>query len=43
VVNYSDVGNTERDTLNFQIDVNTFQGLRFITTIQFIKALGGGW
>jgi multidrug efflux system outer membrane protein len=40
---YINVANTERDLLNFQIDVNALQGLRYLATIQLIKALGGGW
>jgi multidrug efflux system outer membrane protein len=43
VIYYIDVANTERDLLNYQIDVNTLRGLRYVSTIQFIKALGGGW
>lgn len=43
LIYYIDVANTERDLLNFQIAVNTLQGFRYISTIQFIKALGGGW
>ncbi len=40
---YIDVVNTERDWLNFQINLNTIQGLRYLATVQFIKALGGSW
>lgn len=43
LTNYINVTNTERDALNFQIDANTLQGLRFISTIQFIQAIGGSW
>lgn len=43
IINYIDVANTERDLLNFQITYNTLQGLRYVATIQLIKALGGGW
>ena len=43
VIYYIDVANTERDLLNFQIAANNLQGYRFVSTIQFIKALGGGW
>ena len=43
VIYYIDVANAERDLLNYQIDVNTLQGFRYVSTIQFIKALGGGW
>lgn len=43
VIYYIDVANTERDLLNYQIAVNTLQGFRYISTIQLIKALGGGW
>jgi outer membrane protein, multidrug efflux system len=43
IINYIDVASTERDLLNFQINENAIQGLRFISTVQFIQALGGGW
>lgn len=43
VTYYIDVVNTERDLLNFQINLNTIQGLRYLATIQLIKALGGSW
>jgi outer membrane protein, multidrug efflux system len=43
VIYYIDVVNTERDLLNFQINLNALQGYRYIATIQLIKALGGGW
>lgn len=43
VINYLDVVNTERDWLNFQIDLAALQGYRYLATIQLIKALGGGW
>ncbi len=43
VIYYIDVANTERDLLNYQIAVNTLQGFRYVSTIQLIKALGGGW
>ena len=43
VINYIDVVNTERDLLNFQINLNSIQGYRFVSTIELIKALGGGW
>lgn len=43
VIYYIDVANTERDLLNYQISVNTLAGFRYVSTIQFIKALGGGW
>lgn len=43
VIYYIDVANTEMDLLNYQIAVNTLQGFRYVSTIQLIKALGGGW
>ena len=43
VTYYIDVVNTERDLLNFQITLNTVHGYRYISTIQLIRALGGGW
>lgn len=43
VIYYIDVANAERDLLNYQIAVNTLKGFRYVSTIQFIKALGGGW
>ena len=43
VIYYVDVVNTERDLLNYQIAVNNLNGFRYVSTIQFIKALGGGW
>lgn len=43
VAYYIDVANTERDLLFYQINLNTVQGLRYLSTIQLIKALGGGW
>lgn len=43
VVYYIDVANSERDLLNFQINLNAIQGLRFVATIGLIRALGGGW
>jgi len=43
VIYYINVANTERDLLNYKIAVNTLQGFRYVSTIQFIKALGGGW
>jgi outer membrane protein, multidrug efflux system len=43
VTYYIDVANTERDLLNFQISVLQIQGFRYLSTIQLIKALGGGW
>ena len=43
VIYYIDVANTERDLLNYQIKLNSLQGYRYVSTIQLIKALGGGW
>lgn len=43
VIYYIDVANSERDLLNYQITVNALQGYRYVSTIQLIKALGGGW
>lgn len=43
VTYYIDVANTERDLLNYQINVIQLQGFRYMATIQLIKALGGGW
>lgn len=43
VIYYIDVSNTERDQLNYQIDVSSLRGYLYVSTIQFIKALGGGW
>ena len=40
---YIDVVNTERDLLAFQINLNNLRGFRFVSTIQLVKALGGGW
>lgn len=40
---YIDVVNTERDLLGYQVSLNSLLGLRYISTIQFIKALGGSW
>ena len=43
VTYYIDVVNTERDLLNYQITLNVLRGYRYVSTIQLIKALGGGW
>ncbi len=43
LINYIDVANTEMSWLNYQLEVNSLQGLRYVTAIQLIKALGGGW
>jgi multidrug efflux system outer membrane protein len=40
---YINVVDTERDLLNFQINLNAIAGFRFVSTIQLIQALGGGW
>lgn len=43
VIYYIDVANSERDLLNYQITLNALQGSQYLATIQFIKALGGGF
>ncbi len=43
VIYYIDVANTENILLNYQIDVNTYLGYRYLSTIQMIKAIGGSW
>lgn len=43
VTYYIDVVNTERDLLNYQLNLNNFLGFRYLSTIQLIKSLGGGW
>ena len=43
VTYYINVVNTERDLLNFQLNLKAMEGYRFLATIQLIKALGGGW
>lgn len=43
VIYYIDVANTERDWLSYQINANALLGYRYISTIQLIQALGGGW
>lgn len=40
---YLDVVISERDELASQITLNNMQGLRFVSTIQLIKVIGGGW
>lgn len=40
---YINVVNTERDLLNDQLTLTAIQGLRFISTVQLIQALGGDW
>jgi multidrug efflux system outer membrane protein len=40
---YIDVANSEMTLLDYQIAVNTYLGLRYVSTIQLIRALGGGW
>lgn len=40
---YIDVVNTERDLLNFQVTANQLHGYQYVSTIQLIRALGGGW
>lgn len=43
VIYYINVADAERDLLNYQITVNALEGFRYVSTIQLIKALGGGW
>ncbi len=43
VTYYINVANTERDWLNYKINTNLILGYRYLTTIQLIQALGGGW
>jgi len=43
VTYYINVANTERDWLNYEVNVNLMLGYRYIATIQLIQALGGGW
>ena len=43
VSSYLDVVISERDELFNEISQNDLLGLRFVSTIQLIKALGGGW
>jgi len=43
LTDYIDVVNTERALLNYQINLNQLLGYRYASTIQLIKALGGGW
>lgn len=43
VTYYIDVVNSERDLLAYQITYNQLLSLRYLATIQLIKALGGGW
>lgn len=40
---YLDVVISERDILSNEISLNDLKGLRFVSTISLIKALGGGW
>ena len=40
---YLDVVDSERDELTSEILLNAVNGARFVSTIQLIKALGGGW
>ncbi|CCB85035.1 efflux transporter outer membrane subunit [Parachlamydia acanthamoebae] len=40
---YLDVMDSERDELSAEIIQNNLQGLRFVSTIQLINALGGSW
>jgi multidrug efflux system outer membrane protein len=40
---YIDVVNTERSLLSYQMNQNQLLGFLYLSTIQLIKALGGGW
>jgi len=41
--NYLEVLDTQRDALAAQRALSQVQGLRFVSTVQLIRALGGGW
>jgi multidrug efflux system outer membrane protein len=41
--NYLEVLDTQRDALAAQRALTQVQGLRFVSTVQLIRALGGGW
>jgi multidrug efflux system outer membrane protein len=41
--NYLEVLDTQRDALNAQRALTQVQGIRFASTVQLIRALGGGW
>ena len=43
VTSYLEVVDTERDTLNAQRSYQQLVGLRFVASVQLIKALGGGF
>ena len=43
VSSYLDVVISEQEELANQINLNNLQGLRFVSTIQLIKVIGGGW
>lgn len=43
VTSYLDVVISEQEQLTNQIIQNNLQGLRFVSTIQLIKVIGGGW
>jgi len=43
VTSYLDVVISEQEELANQIVQNNLQGLRFVSTIQLIKVIGGGW
>ncbi len=43
VTSYLDVVISEQEELANQIIQNNLQGLRFVSTIQLIKVIGGGW
>jgi multidrug efflux system outer membrane protein len=40
---YLDVLDAERSALNAQLAIAALNGERLATTVQLIKALGGGW
>ncbi len=41
--NYLEVLDTQRDALATQRALTQVQGLRFVSTVQLVRALGGGW
>lgn len=43
VTSYLDVVISQREQLASQITQNNLQGLRFVSTVQLIKVIGGGW
>jgi len=42
-VGYIDVIDSQRTQLEAERDAAQVAGLRYVTTVQLIKALGGGW